>query len=253
MNTSHELHSNLTYGLFGLGVITVIVLIFISAPYGRHTRDGWGPTLHCRLAWVLMELPAPACFLWWYIQGPQRNAVVPCICLTLWLSHYLHRTFIFPFRARFDGKRMPLFVVVLGALFNVVNAHINAHMVSHFSSYDTAWLTDPRFMLGALIFGFGLWLNIDSDNRLIALRQPGETGYKVPMGGGFRYVSAPNYLGEVLEWCGWAILTWSLAGTAFAFYTAANLFPRAWSNHLWYRERFPDYPKERRAVLPFLV
>ena len=69
----------------------------------------------------------------------------------------------------------------------------------------------------------------------------------------YRHVSCPNYLGEMLEWTGWAVLTWSLAGTAFAVFTAANLVPRAMAIHRWYRDKFPDYPVERKAVIPFLV
>ena len=49
---------------------------------------------------------------------------------------------------------------------------------------------------------------------------------------------------------GWALATWSLPGLAFAVWTVANLVPRARANHRWYRGRFPDYPKERRALVP---
>jgi hypothetical protein len=69
----------------------------------------------------------------------------------------------------------------------------------------------------------------------------------------YEYVSCPNYLGEMLEWCGWAIATWSLAGFAFAFYTIANIGPRALANHRWYREKFPDYPPQRKAVIPYVL
>jgi protein-S-isoprenylcysteine O-methyltransferase Ste14 len=69
----------------------------------------------------------------------------------------------------------------------------------------------------------------------------------------YRFVSAPNYLGELIEWTGWAVLTWSAAGATFAFFTAANLVPRALTHHRWYRETFDDYPPERRAIVPFLL
>ncbi len=35
--------------------------------------------------------------------------------------------------------------------------------------------------------------------------------------------------------------------------TAATLVPRALAHHEWYRERFADYPPERRALVPFLL
>ena len=45
-------------------------------------------------------------------------------------------------------------------------------------------------------------------------------------------------------------MAWSLPALAFAMWTAANLIPRALWRHRWYREKFPDYPPSRRAVIP---
>ena len=69
----------------------------------------------------------------------------------------------------------------------------------------------------------------------------------------FRYLSCPNCLGEMLEWCGWALATWSPAGLAFFLYAVANLAPRALANHRWYRRRFDDYPNRRKALIPGVV
>ncbi len=78
------------------------------------------------------------------------------------------------------------------------------------------------------------------------------TGYQIPNGGLYKLVSCPNYLGETIEWTGYAITTNSLAGFAFAFYTFANLAPRAQHHHKWYKERFADYPANRKAYIPYL-
>ena len=40
---------------------------------------------------------------------------------------------------------------------------------------------------------------------------------------------------------------------AFATYTLANLLPRGLSHHHWYLEKFEDYPKNRKAFIPFLL
>jgi steroid 5-alpha reductase family enzyme len=148
---------------------------------------------------------------------------------------------------------MPAVIALTGLVFNALNAYLNARWISHFATYETSWFTTPAFVAGATLFVLGMGLNIHSDNTLIRLRSPGETTYKIPRGGMYRLVSCPNYLGEILEWAGWALATWSTAGLAFAFYTAANLVPRALTHHKWYRNKFPNYPPERRAVLPFLL
>jgi hypothetical protein len=48
-------------------------------------------------------------------------------------------------------------------------------------------------------------------------------------------------------------MCWSLPALSFAIWTAANLAPRALSHHAWYRARFADYPKQRRALIPFML
>lgn len=60
---------------------------------------------------------------------------------------------------------------------------------------------------------------------LIVYLHPDVTGqeYQIPCGGMYELISCPNYLGETIEWIGYAITTGSIAGTAFAFYTFANL------------------------------
>ncbi|WP_419163509.1 3-oxo-5-alpha-steroid 4-dehydrogenase [Candidatus Palauibacter sp.] len=130
---------------------------------------------------------------------------------------------------------------------------INARFISELGDYGLQWLADPRFLAGVGVFAAGFVLNIHSDNILLRLRKSGEAdgdGYSIPRGGAFRYVSCPNYLGELLEWGGWALATWSPGGLAFFTYTAANLIPRALGNHQWYRERFEGYPPNRKAVMP---
>jgi len=101
----------------------------------------------------------------------------------------------------------------------------------------------------ALFLG-GFTVNQHADRILLGLRPPGTSGSAVPQGGLFRWVSCPNSLGELLEWCGFALAAWSPPALAIAVWTAANLVPRAIAHHRWYRRTFPEYPPERRALLP---
>jgi protein-S-isoprenylcysteine O-methyltransferase Ste14 len=169
----------------------------------------------------------------------------------LWEAHYLHRAFVYPLTIRDGHKKMPVAVVLLGSGFNLANALANGrYLFSLSGGYPLSWLLDPRFLLGVSLFITGFIVNRWADLALRSLRQPGETGYHIPYGGLFRWVSCPNYLGEMVEWCGWALMTWSLPGLAFALWTAANLAPRARSHHTWYRAHFPDYPPDRKALIP---
>jgi len=151
------------------------------------------------------------------------------------------------------NKKFPALILFFALIFNLINSYLNGRYLFYFSaSHNSSWLTDIRFIAGFIIFLTGMIVNISSDYILLKLRKSGETGYMIPYGGVFKLVSSPNYLGEILEWTGWAILTWSLPGLSFALFTIANLAPRASANHLWYKQEFPDYPKKRKALIPFI-
>ena len=197
-----------------------------------------------------MELPATVLFACIYAVGQAAGKTIPLVLLGIWQCHYLNRTFVYPSRTRTSGKRIPVVVVLSGFVFNVLNAYVNARFISHLGEYGAEWLTDLRFVAGIAIFFGGFALNLHSDNILLGLRKDGDGGYSIPQGGAFRYVSCPNYLGEILEWGGWVLATWSTAGLAFFVYAVANLGPRALSNHQWYRDRFDDYPADRKALIP---
>jgi 3-oxo-5-alpha-steroid 4-dehydrogenase 1 len=237
---------------FVLGAVVFMALFFIAAPYGRHTRGGWGITINSKLGWVLMEAPAPVVLAVCFVFGNAINAVAVAF-LVLWETHYLHRAFIYPFGRHASAQGMPVLVISFGFIFNVMNGYLNGRYIFTFSGgYQSSWLTDPRFILGAALFVIGYIINRQADYILRGLRQPGESGYKISDHYLYRWVSSPNYLGEIIIWTGWAMATWSLPALAFAFWTAANLVPRARAHHAWYRRAFPDYPPERKALVPGL-
>ena len=236
---------------FGLALITFSTLFFITAPYGRHVRRGWGPSIKNKVGWVAMEAPAALVFAACFFLGRETHTAVALVLAMLWEVHYVYRAFIYPLSLRGREQRMPLAVVGMAVVFNSVNGYLNGrHLFTFSGGYPLSWLTDPRFVVGTILFAFGLLINRRADRTLRNLRQPGDSGYRIPEDGMYRWVSCPNYLGEIGEWFGWAIATWSLPGLAFAVWVAANLIPRARAHHAWYQEQFSDYPPGRKALLP---
>lgn len=248
-----ELHFWLVLLEFALAAQTFLLLLVVNAPYGRFTRAGWGPTLPSRLAWIIFECPAVLLFAGIFFLGEHAGNAAPLALLALWKLHYLPRTFIYPLRIRESGKRIPLLIIVMAILFNVLNAYVNARWISHLGAYDDEWLVSLPFLAGMLCFVTGWFINQVSDHTLIRLRSEGGTDYKIPTGGLYRWISCPNYFGEILTWVGWAIASWSLAGASFAAFTVANLLPRAIATHSWYRTQFENYPAERHAVIPHIL
>ena len=204
-----------------------------------------------RLSWFMMEAPSPLLMLIFFFLGTTPKNIVLILFLLMWQAHYLHRAFIYPFMISDGQKKFPLGVMLMAFLFNLVNGYLNGYFLFNQSGgYPLSWLWDPRFLLGMVLFLVGFVINRWSDEILRGLRQPGETGYKIPYGMLYRWISCPNYFGEIIEWIGWAIATWSLPGLCFAVWTFVNLAPRARAHHQWYRESFPEYPPERKALIP---
>jgi hypothetical protein len=259
----------------GLAVIIFGILFFITVGYGRHEQRRWGPTMSTHWGWFVMEFPTMAVMFAlfflsdkWKVNGGIHWTHLAF--LFIWSLHYAHRVFIYPLQIK-NGKKMPLTVVLMGVIFNVSNAYIQGRWLFTLSDpiyadqllfpvttastvYDASWLYSPQFIAGALFFLLGYYVNKRSDIMLRSLRKESNgNGYLIPNGFLYNKISCPNYLGEIMEWLGWAILTWSLAGLSFAIWTIANLFPRALSHHKWYKEEFEDYPEKRKAIIPFLI
>jgi len=200
-----------------------------------------------------MEFVAPLGMVFWYVMSDVELGL-PALFLGLWLLHYLHRTFVYAWVRRERGKPIPLGIVLSAFFFNVTNTYlIGRALFTMAPILDASWLATPQFLVGLACFLVGLGINLHADHVLFHLRKPGESGYKIPTGGLYRWVSCPNYLGEIIEWFGWAVMTGSGAGLAFAIWTVANLGPRAITHHRWYQDKFPDYPKQRKALLPWLL
>lgn len=248
-----------TYNVFvwawaALALLTFFVLLRIDAPYGRHSRRDWGPTVPHKVGWIVMELFSPLAFTYFFLAGNQAKSLVTWTFLVLWLLHYLNRSLIYPLRQPTQGHPMPVVVMGSAIFFNTVNGYLNGHFLGAVGPpYTEEWLADPRFLVGFFLFLTGFGINWNADQVLLRLRARGGGGYAIPQGGLYRYISCPNYFGEIIEWLGFAVMTWSFPALTFAAWTAANLIPRALSHHKWYRGKFEDYPKDRRAVVPFVL
>ncbi|MBW7892339.1 MAG: DUF1295 domain-containing protein [Chitinophagaceae bacterium] len=248
-----ETYTYFVWTWIAVALVIFVVLLFITAPYGRHTKTTWGPLIDNRLGWIIMEVFVLVVLYCFVLKGQNKQSVTNYIILSFFTLHYLNRSLVFPFRLKTRGKKMPVVIMLMGITFNLVNGFIIGYFFGNFKVYDEAWLGSFPFIAGTILFFTGLVINWQSDTILIRLRKPGETGYKIPTGGLFKYVSCPNLFGETIEWAGFALLTWSLPGFAFFLWTFANLTPRAIAHHRWYRKRFPDYPKDRKILIPYVV
>jgi len=174
----------------------------------------------------------------------------------LFLVHYFQRSFVFPLLIRGKGT-MPVLIVLMGMTFNTMNSYfIGAWLYSYApeGTYTMQWLASPQFIIGTMVFITGMVINLDSDYVIRHLRKPGDTRHYIPRKGLYKYVTSANYFGELTEWVGYAILTWSPAGVLFAVWTFANLAPRAKSLTEKYEQEFGDEYRNlhRKNLIPFI-
>lgn len=245
----------IAYSWIVLALVVHVVMFYVTAPFGRHTTDKWGLSINNKWGWFIMEFPSLLIMTLFLIKTLQVMHGYSWILFLLWMIHYVNRSLIYPIRIRSTPKKMPLVIMFSAIFFNVVNASLNGSYLAYFASateYDVKWLSSFHFMVGIFLFIIGMYVNLRSDNLLIHLRKPNETGYKIPKGFLFEYVSAPNLLGEIIEWSGFALMAWNLPAFTFMIWTFANLVPRAKNHHDWYLLHFPNYPKNRKIIFPFI-
>jgi len=245
----------LLYALIGISVLTFAGSFFYTTPYGRFKKENEKFEIASLPGWLLMEFPCLIAGLVTFIfSGGNNTALVPLVFISIWQCHYVYRSIIFPLRMRSRAKKMPLMAVVTGMLFNSVNGFLNGYAFSHSEHLAMEnWLYSPWFIFGIGMMVIGLGINIQSDSILRNLRKPGETDYKIPQGGMYRWISVPNYFGEIIEWCGLALAAMTPAALVFALFTISNLFPRALAHHKWYQQNFDQYPENRKAIIPFII
>ncbi len=245
-----------------LAVVVFIALFFFKAGYGYLSNGNWGPKINNKLAWMLMECPAFLIMAYFtldfYSEGIDtgNDKLVLGVFAGLFLLHYFQRSFIFPLLMRGKSK-MPISIMLMGSIFNMVNVYLIAGWLfkeAPAGMYTREWFTTPQFFIGIILFLAGMIINLHSDYVIRNLRQAGDNKHYIPKKGMYKYVTSANYFGEITEWLGYAILTWSPAGFLFAIWTFANLCPRAKPLTEKYEEEFGDEYKalNKKHLFPFL-
>ena len=186
---------NILAGIWiAVALIALPFLLRTTQPYGRHASSKWGPMLSNRLGWIIQEIPSPLFLSLFFFMGTGVKPAGAWFLWGVWMLHYINRTFIFPLRIRTSGKKIPLAIVVSAIFFNFINGFLNGTYLGNFGEvYANDFFTSAHFLIGLPVFIIGAVINNYSDTQLINLRKPGEIGYKIPMGGLFKYVSCPNH------------------------------------------------------------
>lgn len=239
-------------------LICACLVLFVfkgqRAPYGRYSTSAsrwWGPNIPAKMAWFIQELPS---FLWplYTLLFVPIESVVSKILIVCFLVHYFQRTFIYSMQIR-GGKPTKLVIFLMAFIFCFVNGYVQTTFLAKYFVYENSPFSAICFLFGITLFFTGMMINIHSDRILRRLRNAQDRSHKIPHGGLFKHVSAANFFGEIVEWLGFTLAQGcALPSLAFAVFTFANIGARGKQHHEDYLKRFADYPKTRKAVIPFI-
>ncbi|KIM63978.1 hypothetical protein SCLCIDRAFT_1213794 [Scleroderma citrinum Foug A] len=286
----HPAYDLIRKGFLSVTPPTSLVLFFVDAPFGRFSLSKESIfSLNGIKSWIFMEIPSPTIFIYALIKAPLLGPEVPSLSgpqlflAALYLLHYANRALISPLRTP-SRSRSHVSVVFCAICFNVLNGLMMGtyfrSSIAH--SFLSGAFARPLFWTGALLWLAGFFGNLLHDEVLLNIRRnakikgkakdegnPKKQGeyYAIPRGYLYEYISYPNYFCEWLEWLGFALAAAPLppvmsfsafvqsaqAPWVFVFSEVLLMLPRAYRGHQWYLGKFSDYPKERKAVLPFII
>ena len=255
--SSPEFHFKITASLLTSMIIGFILPIItnFSVQYGRYINIKNSFTLNANLSWMIQESPSVLWVIYFLINNNETYLNnPPNLILTLLFGlHYFNRTFIYSLRIN-KGNPIPIHIVLMAISFCYLNGYIQIYFLAKIYKYPQNWLFDIRFIIGIIMFFIGFFINVHSDGILRNLRKSCEIKeYKIPYGGFFEMVSGANFFGECIGWIGFALACWNFGAFSFAMNTCLFIGQRAYLHHHWYLKKFENYPKNRKAIIPFII
>ncbi|KAJ0182497.1 hypothetical protein K1T71_001866 [Dendrolimus kikuchii] len=202
-------------------------------------------------------------YLWayqrpWILYGAQDStpASVATVAAICWSVHYAKRLLETLFVHRFSHGTMPLKNLFRNCAYYWLFTLYVAYHINH--PLYTAPCTTCFYvgLVGFILCELG---NLSIHILLKNLRPPGTKVRRVPVPDGnpfsllFNFVSCPNYTYEFGSWLFFTIMTKCAPAGLFA---AAGFYQMAvWAigKHRNYKKEFPEYPKGRKAILPFIL
>jgi len=189
-----------------------------------------------------------------YGQGRVLSLVqlLAYLCVTL---HFVKREYETLLVHRFSHATMPLRNLFKNsAHYWVLSGFAIAHFLYAPDFVDPAWIAAHPSLLYVLLafFVFSQLANFYTHLLLRDLRPVGSTVRAIPRGFTFGLVSCPNYFHEICVWVAVSLLTGLPSCWLFTAVASGQMFLWARKKHLRYLQEFPDYPRHRTALIPFL-
>ena len=268
------IHFGLVIFGFLLAIINFVPQLFKPIPYGRHASSSGRLPVPTRIANMIVNLVPSVVFfvLTYFLAGQNSDQPPNIVFFCLWIIHFLERGLVAPLVFKYSQTKVALWIPLSSFLAYLLYSYINAEFIGS-AHFCDGFLYDPRFIIGLVLFIIGFIINRIADYQLVFLRKTNkdtsftmsrcplycfyscrdyDTKYAIPRGPLYFLITCPNYFGEGLQWFGWTIMTWSLSGLVWWLFAEATFIPRSRQNHKWLKNQHLDYPKFRKALIPFI-
>jgi very-long-chain enoyl-CoA reductase len=111
---------------------------------------------------------------------------------------------------------------------------------------------DIWFYIGVALFTIGIIGNFTHHKILADLRK-NTLDYIIPSSGLFDLIVCPHYLFEIVAWAGIFLVSRHLASLLVLVFIIGYLIARSIRTLNWYKERFSNFPTQRKALIPFIL
>ncbi|XP_054278523.1 probable very-long-chain enoyl-CoA reductase art-1 [Macrosteles quadrilineatus] len=220
-----------------------------------------------QIGWVtvfLAEYAGPLFIYLWFYQRPwlfygdvvQTPHYVVHIAAGCWTFHYAKRILETLFVHRFSHATMPIMNLFKNCSYYWLFTAYVAYHVNHPLYTAPGDLQIYAALAGFVISELG---NFSIHVALRNLRPPGTTLRKIPVPTAnpltalFNFVSCPNYTYEFLSWLSFTIMTQCLPAGLFTLAGMYQMTVWALGKHRNYKKEFSSYPRQRKAILPFII
>lgn len=217
------------------------------------TLKDLGPQISWRAVFLLEYLGPLLIHQLFYALHPHPLNLIQQLAYVCVTFHFLKREYETLFVHRFSHATMPLRNLFKNSAHYWLGSGLAvAWELYNYKQYDDSvpeWTT-----IGwACLFMAAELGNLYTHVVLRRLRSHDPKARGIPYGFGFHWVSCPNYLFESIAWLAFAKMTDLISAWIFLILATAQMYLWARKKHDIYRKEFPNYPRERKAMFPYIL
>lgn len=192
-------------------------------------------------------------YLYFYFKTPNLDSLYHQLIFLAVTLHFAKRCLEVLFLHKYSGKISLITTVFITWAYSSIAYSIHESVNTLTRPEMLATGVNTSLYLGFAVFLLGQISNLYHHILLRKLRNEATKEYKIPEGGLFSYVNCPHYLSEIVAWIGIAIMTKYLIVFGLTFVMASYLVGRSLNTTRWYKEKIPNFPSDRKSILPFVL